>query len=41
MAHSDARLANRILIGPAGGAIAGVVVLIIGQFATVMVEVAA
>lgn len=33
MVHSDARLANRILIGLAAGAIAGVVVLIIGQFA--------
>ncbi|MET0987330.1 MAG: dicarboxylate/amino acid:cation symporter [Steroidobacteraceae bacterium] len=33
MAHSDARLANRILIGLATGAVAGVVVLVIGHFA--------
>jgi Na+/H+-dicarboxylate symporter len=38
MAHTDARLANRILIGLAVGAIAGVIVLLIGRFIPVVLD---
>ena len=39
MADIDTRLANRILLGLVLGAVAGVIVLVVGQFAPALLQV--